>query len=104
MRSISGRVLVLILTIGVFGILNTEMGVVGLIPYVAERYGVTVSNAGFLVSGFALVSGLLFTLARLRCDGTREERSSREASDARGRGFAGACSEIDSASESHGLL
>ena len=41
MRSISGRVLVLILTIGVFGILNTEMGVVGLIPYVAERYGVT---------------------------------------------------------------
>ena len=55
MKPISNKLLVLILTIGVFGILNTEMGVVGLIPYVAERYGVSVPDAGMLVSGFALV-------------------------------------------------
>ena len=55
MKPISNKLLVLILTIGVFGILNTEMGVVGLIPYVAERYAVSVPDAGLLVSGFALV-------------------------------------------------
>lgn len=55
MRDISNRLLMFILTIGVFGILNTEMGVVGIIPYVADHFGVTVSSAGLLVSGFALV-------------------------------------------------
>ena len=55
MKTISNKLLVLILTIGVFGILNTEMGVVGVIPYVAERFGVSVPDAGLLVSGFALI-------------------------------------------------
>lgn len=55
MGQVNGRLLVPILTIGVFGILNTEMGVVGLIPYVAERFGVTVPDAGLLVSMFALI-------------------------------------------------
>lgn len=55
MRKISNKLLVFILTVGVFGILNTEMGVVGLIPYVSERFGVTVPDAGLLVSGFALI-------------------------------------------------
>lgn len=49
------RVLVPILALGVFGILNTEMGVVGILPQVAETYGVSVPTAGLLVSGFALV-------------------------------------------------
>lgn len=47
--------LVLILAIGVFGILNTEMGVVGLIPSVSERFAVSVPDAGLLVSAFALI-------------------------------------------------
>lgn len=47
--------LMLILTIGVFGILNTEMGVVGIIPIIAETFGVTVPDAGWTVSLFALV-------------------------------------------------
>lgn len=55
MKRLSNPLLVLILTIGVFGILNTEMGIVGVIPYVAERYGVSIPDAGLLVSGFALV-------------------------------------------------
>ena len=54
-KTIDTRLLVLILTIGVFDILNTEMGIVGVIPYVAERFGVGVAQAGLLVSGFALV-------------------------------------------------
>lgn len=47
--------LMLILTIGVFGILNTEMGVVGIIPIIAETFGVTVPDAGWTISLFALV-------------------------------------------------
>lgn len=47
--------LILILTIGVFGILNTEMGIVGILPMVAEQFGVNITTAGWLVSGFALV-------------------------------------------------
>ncbi len=47
--------LILILTIGVFSIINTEMGVVGILPLVSENYGVTGSTAGLLVSMFALV-------------------------------------------------
>lgn len=47
--------LVLILTLGVFGIINTEMGVVGIIPQIAETFGVTVPQAGWTVSVFALI-------------------------------------------------
>lgn len=44
-----------ILTLGVFEILNTEMGVVGIIPIIAETFGVTVPDAGWTVSLFALI-------------------------------------------------
>jgi MFS transporter, DHA1 family, inner membrane transport protein len=49
------NLLVLILTIGVFGILNTEMGVIGILPGIAEHFHISVSKAGWLVSLFALV-------------------------------------------------
>lgn len=54
-KNISSKLLVFILTIGVFGIINTEMGVVGIIPLIAERFGVSVPVAGWTVSAFALV-------------------------------------------------
>ncbi|WP_025676171.1 MFS transporter [Paenibacillus polymyxa] len=59
------NLLVFILTIGVFGILNTEMGVIGLLPSIAEHFHVSASTAGWLVSSFALavaVSGPIFPL------------------------------------------
>jgi predicted MFS family arabinose efflux permease len=46
--------LIFILTIGVFGILNTEMGVIGLLPSISDRFDVSISTAGLLVSVFAL--------------------------------------------------
>ncbi len=49
------NLLIFILTIGVFGILNTEMGVIGILPAIAEHFHVSISNAGWLVSLFALV-------------------------------------------------
>lgn len=45
----------LILATGVFGILNTEMGMIGILPYMAEHFRVTISEAGLLGSLFALV-------------------------------------------------
>ena len=46
--------LVPILTLGVFGILNTEMGVIGMLPLIAETFQVTVPQAGWTVTIFAL--------------------------------------------------
>ncbi|WP_100489574.1 MFS transporter [Sporolactobacillus pectinivorans] len=48
------HLLIFILTIGVFGILNTEMGVIGLLPSIADHFNVSISKAGLLVSLFAL--------------------------------------------------
>lgn len=53
-KTISESLLITILTLGVFDIINTEMGVVGIIPQIAERFDVTVSTAGLCVSVFAL--------------------------------------------------
>lgn len=46
--------LVFILTFGVFGILNTEMGVIGMLPLIAETFQVSVPQAGWTVTIFAL--------------------------------------------------
>lgn len=54
----SSALLVFILTVGVFGIINTEMGVVGILPLIAETFGVTVPQAGWTVSVFALIVAL----------------------------------------------
>jgi len=48
------RNFVFVLTIGVFSILNTEMGIVGILPAVSTQYGVSLTTAGLLVSLFAL--------------------------------------------------
>ena len=43
-----------ILTIGVFSILNTEMGIIGILPAISQQYGITLTTASMLVSLFAL--------------------------------------------------
>lgn len=48
------NLLIYILMTGVFGILNTEMGFIGILPYIAEQYDVTIVRAGLLISLFAL--------------------------------------------------
>lgn len=48
------NLLIFILTTGVFGIINTEMGVIGILPSIADHFHVSVSKAGWLVSLFAL--------------------------------------------------
>ena len=46
--------LIFILMVGVFGILNTEMGFIGILPQISARYDVTIVTAGLLISLFAL--------------------------------------------------
>ncbi|USK31371.1 MFS transporter (plasmid) [Bacillus sp. CMF21] len=48
------NLLIFTLTIGAFGIINTEMGVIGILPYIADHFHISVSKAGWLVSLFAL--------------------------------------------------
>ncbi|WP_025092726.1 MFS transporter [Bacillus safensis] len=50
----SKSLLIFILAVGVFGIINTEMGVIGILPDLADRFDVSISKAGLFVSLFAL--------------------------------------------------
>lgn len=52
------KLLIFILTVGVFGILNTEMGVIGLLPSIADHFNVSISTAGLTVSLFAIAIAL----------------------------------------------
>lgn len=63
-----------VLAVGVFSILNTEMGVVGILPAVSQRYGVGLTDAGLLVSLFALaiaVAGPVLPMLLSRFDRKR---------------------------------
>lgn len=50
LRGHSSALLVFILTAGVLGIINTEMGVIGILLLIAETFHVTVPQAGWTVS------------------------------------------------------
>lgn len=52
------NLLIWILVVGVFGILNTEMGVIGILPYVSSSYNVDLTTAGLMISLFALGVGI----------------------------------------------
>lgn len=54
MKKNSKGLLIFILAVGVFGIINTEMGVIGILPDLANHFDVSISTAGLLVSLFAL--------------------------------------------------
>lgn len=47
--------LIFILALGVFGIITTEMGIIGVLPQVTQKFNISTSQAGWLVSIFALV-------------------------------------------------
>lgn len=56
---------IFILALGVFGILTTEMGVVGILPLIADYYQISIAKASLLVSLFALavaISGPIMPL------------------------------------------
>lgn len=48
------NLIIFILTLGVFSIINTEMGIVGIMPLISEHFNITITDAGLMVSLFAL--------------------------------------------------
>lgn len=59
--------LIWILVVGTFGILNTEMGVIGILPYVARAFNVDLVTASLLISLFALGVGIAGPTMPLLC-------------------------------------
>lgn len=56
---------IIIIMLAVFGIITTEMGIVGVLPQITQKFNISTSQAGLLVSIFALVvaiSGPFLTL------------------------------------------
>ncbi len=43
------------IVLGLFGLYTLELGVVGILPLIVERFGVTIAQAGLLMSVFAIV-------------------------------------------------
>ncbi|MEB4785060.1 MFS transporter [Paenibacillus jamilae] len=57
--------LIIILALGVFGIITTEMGIIGVLPQITQKFNISASQAGWLVSIFSFVvaiSGPFLTL------------------------------------------
>jgi predicted MFS family arabinose efflux permease len=57
--------LILILALGVFAIITTEVGIIGVLPLITQKFNISAAQAGWLVSIFALVvavSGPFLTL------------------------------------------
>lgn len=64
-----GPLLILILALGVFGIITTEMGIVGVLPEVSQKFHISTAQAGLLVSIFALVVAVSGPFATLLASG-----------------------------------
>lgn len=47
-----------IAALGIFGVITTEFGVIGILPQLARHYEIGMDKAGWLLSGFALVIAL----------------------------------------------
>lgn len=48
------KLIIFILTLGVFSIINTEMGIIGILPLIANHFDISITDAGLMVSLFAL--------------------------------------------------
>lgn len=68
------NLIVLILTIGVFGIINTEMGVIGILPLIADTFHVTVPEAAWTVSLFAIIVAISAPIMPLLFSGINRKK------------------------------
>ncbi|HEG8233988.1 TPA: MFS transporter, partial [Campylobacter jejuni] len=63
----SNAQIILVFCLGVFGILSTELGMMGIIPIVSQNFSVSISDAGWCVSIFALVITFCSPIVPLLC-------------------------------------
>lgn len=66
---------IFILTFGVFAILNTEMGIIGILPIIADNFNVSISQAGLLVSLFALAIAISGPIMPLLFSGVNRKKA-----------------------------
>lgn len=66
--------LLFILCLGVFGILSTELGMMGIIPIVSQKFGVSAADAGWTLSVFALMIVFCAPIVPLLCSGFEKKR------------------------------
>jgi MFS transporter, DHA1 family, inner membrane transport protein len=70
----NNKSIIYILALGVFEIITTEFGIIGILPQIASQFHVTVARAGWLVTTFALIIaifGPFVTLAASRLNRKR---------------------------------
>ncbi|RTH91517.1 MFS transporter [Campylobacter jejuni] len=63
----SNAQIILVFCLGIFGILSTELGMMGIIPIVSQNFSVSISDAGWCVSIFALVITFCAPIVPLLC-------------------------------------
>lgn len=65
--------LIFFLALGIFGIITTEMGIIGVLPQVTQKFHITPSQAGYLVSAFALIVAISGPFLTLLASGTNRK-------------------------------
>lgn len=66
--------LIYVIALGLFSIINTEFGVIGIFPYIVDKYQVSVSQAGLLVSMFALTIAIIGPFMTLLLSGINRKK------------------------------
>ncbi len=65
MSDLKSKLLVYVLSFGIFSIISTEMGIVGMLPTIADVFNVSITNAGLFLTVYTIggtVSGLITPL------------------------------------------
>ncbi len=70
---VSNKRIVYILALGVFGIITTEFGVIGILPQIAAQFHVSVTQAGWLLTAFALVIAAFGPFVTLAASGVNRK-------------------------------
>ena len=63
MHKYNSNLLIMIMMLGTFGILSTELGVIGILPQIAQYFNVGIDHAGLFVSLFSItiaITSLLY--------------------------------------------
>jgi predicted MFS family arabinose efflux permease len=66
---------IFVLALGAFGLITTELGVIGILPQLAQAFGVSIQACGWLLSGFALTIALAGPWMTLLFSGVNRKRS-----------------------------
>ncbi|MBB5326073.1 putative MFS family arabinose efflux permease [Anoxybacillus tepidamans] len=68
------NLLIFILTVGVFSIVNTQLGIIGILPLIADHFHVSISDAGLMVSLFTLAIAISAPITPLLFSGIERKK------------------------------